>query len=155
MREVSLHYGAERLTISLPNDTRVIQPKAALPRLKDVAAATREALLHPQSGPSLDSLAKPGAKVCIAFDDPAVFTFCDPDPRDDMLTAALEILLDAGVLLQDIHLLCANALHRKWTRAGHSLRTSPCLSLAAAAPHLPRRRSKRRAGLLGRDQARL
>jgi lactate racemase len=115
MRKLPLYYGAEILEVSLPKDTRIIQPKPSLPRLTDVVAATREALLHPLSGPSLVQLVRPGSKVCIAFDDPAVFTFCDPDPRDDMLTAALEILVEAQVRLEDIHLLCANALHRKWT----------------------------------------
>lgn len=114
-RELSLRYGADTVSVAL-EDPFVLAAPAPLPRVADVAAATREALARPFGQAPLSSLAGPGAKVLIAFDDPAVFTFCDPDPREEMLSAVLGELLEAGVNLTDIHLLCANALHRQWTR---------------------------------------
>jgi hypothetical protein len=116
MKRVQLFYGAELTEVALPDEARVVTPKPALPKVADVAAATREALMNPKSGPRLSEVAHKDAKILIAFDDPAVFTFCDPDPREEMLTAVLEILSEANVPLENVHLLCANALHRKWTR---------------------------------------
>lgn len=116
MLTLNLPYGDQQVPVSLPEETRIIRPNLPLPRVPDVVQATREALKSPLGMPPLSQLAGPGARVTIAFDDPAIFTFCEPDPREDMLSAVLEILLEAGVQLKDIHLLCANALHRKWTR---------------------------------------
>jgi len=56
----------------------------------------------------------PGASVVIAFDDPTVRG--SGDIRELIIEACLEELAEAGVDERNVRLICANALHRKFTR---------------------------------------
>src|SRR3972149_1102900 len=86
------------------------------PRLEPVAdqeAAVREALARPLGLPRLSEMVKPGDSVLIAFDDPTVPSF--GPVRRLAIEAVLEDLAAAGVPEENVNLVCANALHRKWT----------------------------------------
>jgi len=54
-----------------------------------------------------------GARVLIAFDDPTAPSFGPVRPL--AIEAVLEELREAGVPEVNVTLICANALHRKWT----------------------------------------
>lgn len=64
--------------------------------------------------PPLYKLVKPGCRVTIAFDDPTVPCFAPV--WETAIRLVLKELDRAGVKRKDITLLCANALHRKFTR---------------------------------------
>jgi hypothetical protein len=111
-----LLYGSRFVDVDLPAGTLVVPAPPPLPALPDVAAATRAALESPLGMRPLSELVGAGSKVLVAFDDPAVFTGMRPDPRSEVVPAVLASLAEAGVNLRDVTLICANALHRKWTR---------------------------------------
>ncbi|KKK92200.1 hypothetical protein LCGC14_2705310, partial [marine sediment metagenome] len=86
------------------------------PRLEPVAdqeAAVRDALAQPLGLPPIRELVRPGASVLIAFDDPTVPSF--GPVRRLAIESILEELAGAGVPEENVNLVCANALHRKWT----------------------------------------
>jgi nickel-dependent lactate racemase len=58
-------------------------------------------------------MARPGGRVLIAFDDPTAPSF--GPVRSLAIEAILVELRDAGVPEENVNLICANALHRKWT----------------------------------------
>jgi hypothetical protein len=79
----------------------------------DLDAAVRGVLDHPLALPPIREIVKPGARAVIAFDDPTVTSF--GPIRRTAIEAVLEQLADAGVAESDVSLICANALHRKFT----------------------------------------
>ncbi len=94
-----------------------VRQDASLPigPVPDLGAAVRNALADPLDRPPLPELVGPGARVTLAFDDPTV-----PCYAPVWQTAIEEIvsqLRAGGVAERDITLLCANALHRQFTRA--------------------------------------
>ena len=103
---------------ALPESTRVVEGASHVPPVASVDASIREALAAPVDHEPLRHLVGPGAKVTIAFDDcAAVFPpMAPPDFREVALPIVISELIDAGVDLGDVRLVCANALHRKWTR---------------------------------------
>jgi hypothetical protein len=86
----------------------------SLPPVGNIKATIEEALKTPLDLPPLRELAKPGWKVTIAFDDPTVPCFAPI--WEVAIRLVLEELDRAGVKKRDTFLLCANALHRKFTR---------------------------------------
>ena len=109
--------GEDFLLEDLPVGTRVIFPRPPLEGVPNVKAAIRWALNHPEGMDPLHSLLKPGMKVTCAIDDislplPPMRT---PDVRQTILEIVLELLADSGV--DDVHLIIANALHRRMTEA--------------------------------------
>ncbi|MFW6125377.1 MAG: lactate racemase domain-containing protein [Pirellulales bacterium] len=112
--QVDIPYGPETLRAELPDDTVTISNTAAraLEPLDDLPAAVRAALAEPLDSPRLDQLARPGARVTIAFDDPTVP--CFGPVRGPTIEVVLEELESAGVKREDVTLVCANALHRKF-----------------------------------------
>src|SRR5207237_6062839 len=87
------------------------------PRLAGVAhqdGAVHDALANPIGLPRIGELVRPGARVLIAFDDPTAPSF--GPVRRLAIEAVLEELGQAGVPEENVRLLCANALHRRWTR---------------------------------------
>jgi hypothetical protein len=86
------------------------------PRLRpalDQATTVRDALATPLGMPRIGELVRPGARVLIAFDDPTAPSFGPVRPL--AIESALEELDAAGVPESNVTLICANALHRKWT----------------------------------------
>ncbi|MEO6198135.1 MAG: lactate racemase domain-containing protein [Dehalococcoidia bacterium] len=116
MPDVALPYGESTVQVSLPERTRLIGGGNGGPRLRpapDQAAAVREALANPIGMPRVGHLVQPGAKVLIAFDDPTAPSF--GPVRSLAIEAVLEELAEAGIPETNVTLICANALHRKWT----------------------------------------
>ena len=111
----TLAYGAEPIEVELPDgtvtpDTGISVP---LPQTDDLAAAYQRALTTPLDSPPLRELARRASSVTIAFDDPTVGQF------GPVWSTAIPIILAeleaAGVKRTAVRLICANALHRKFT----------------------------------------
>src|SRR6185503_7013328 len=109
---VDLPYADGTLTATLPPGTRRLssEPAGALPALADLDGAVRRALAAPLGLPRLRDLAKPGARVTIAFDDHTTGSFGPIRPV--AIRALLDELGAAGVSRGQVRLVCANALHR-------------------------------------------
>ncbi|MBU2550502.1 MAG: DUF2088 domain-containing protein [Proteobacteria bacterium] len=110
-------FGDRMIPVRLPDQTRFAPSGLAgtpLPAVDDLTAAVREALAAPLDMPPIRETAEPGWKVTIAFDDPTVPMFAP------VWETAIRLVLDeldaAGVKRGNVSLVCANALHRKFTR---------------------------------------
>src|SRR3990170_8957691 len=117
MPEQTLPYGDSVLRADLPARTTFVGGGNGGPHLtpvRDQEAAVREALASPIGLARIGQLVRPGARVLIAFDDPTAPSF--GPVRRLAIEAILEELAAAGVAEQDVTLVCANTLHRKWTR---------------------------------------
>ncbi|HET6984877.1 MAG TPA: lactate racemase domain-containing protein, partial [Myxococcaceae bacterium] len=112
-----LFFGEDFLLEDLPLDTRVVFPRPPLQGVPNVKAAVRWALNHPEGMDPLHALLRPGMKVTIAIDDISLPLppMALPDVRQTILEIVLELLTDSGV--DDVHLIIANALHRRMTQA--------------------------------------
>jgi hypothetical protein len=110
-------FGDAWLEVDLPEGARVLRPPAPLPALPDFPAAFREAIARPYEHEPIGKLVGPGARVTIAFDDPCMPIYPERRPmiREQAIPILLETLERAGVSRHDVSLVCANALHRKWT----------------------------------------
>ena len=116
MIEQSLFFGDMSIQVSLPDRTRLVGGDGEGPRLEpvpDQEAAVRAALAEPLGLPRIGQLVRPGARVLIAFDDPTAPSF--GPVRRLAIEAILEELAGAGVPEENVSLVCANGLHRKWT----------------------------------------
>src|SRR3989449_5992346 len=107
----------ELLLEEVPIGAGVIFPNPPVEELANWRAAIRWAINHPEGCDPLHAQLRPGMKVVIALDDislplPPMRT---PDVRQIMLEIVLPLLADSGV--DDVHLLIANALHRRMTEA--------------------------------------
>src|SRR3989442_13715218 len=117
MAAVTLPYGDSAITAELPDGAAIIGGGGGAARIapaKDQEYAVREALANPIGLPRIGRLVKPGDRVLIAFDDPTAPSF--GPVRRLAIEAILEELHEAGVPEESVRLICANALHRKWTR---------------------------------------
>jgi len=129
--ERNIWCGDGSITAVLPDETRVLRAPPSLPALDDPEAAVYRALEEPIGQQPLRSLVGPGSKVTIAFDDLTipVVPMAAPDFRGLIIPILLEQLSLAGVRPEDVRLLVANALHRKWTRTELASALGPVLSL--------------------------
>jgi hypothetical protein len=109
-------FGDRMIPVRLPDRTRFVPQgfSTSLPPVADLRATLQEALRRPLDLPPLRELARPGWKVTVAFDDPTVP--CYGPVWEPAIRSVLEELEHAGVKKRDVTLLCANALHRKFTR---------------------------------------
>lgn len=118
MPQVSLPFGDSSVSVELPDHTVLVGGgDGSRPRLQpveDQEAAVREALANPIGLPRVGRLVRRGARVLIAFDDPTAPAF--GPVRRLAIEAVLDELEEAGVPEENVTLVCANALHRKWTR---------------------------------------
>src|SRR5436309_13297435 len=110
-----LHEGESFRLQKFPLGTQVIYPPDALPAVRDVRGAIRNALLHPHGAEPLPELLRPGMRLTIAFDDislplPPMQT---PDIRGRVIEQVLEVAANRGV--DDVQILVANSLHRRMT----------------------------------------
>src|SRR6476659_2514447 len=112
-----LFSGEDFLLEDLPVGTRVIFPRPPLEGVPNLKAAIRWALNHPEGMEPLHALLRPGMKVSIALDDISLPLppMKLPDVRQTILEIVLELLTDSGV--DDVHIIVANALHRRMTEA--------------------------------------
>ena len=109
--------GDRQVPVRLPERARVLRAPEPNPPLADPEQAIRDALDDPIAHEPVSKLVGPASKVVIAFDDPVIPQH--PMKRPDFRATAIPILLEkleqAGVKRHNITLVCANALHRKWT----------------------------------------
>jgi hypothetical protein len=110
--------GDGTIPVQVPDRTRTIRAKPAMPAVADIEQAVRDAIADPIAHEPLKKLAGPGSKVTIAFDDASGSFF--QTRRVDFRRVAIEVIVEdlrqAGVKLGDITLLCAQGLHRKLSR---------------------------------------
>jgi hypothetical protein len=112
-----VHEGEGFRLESFPLGTRVIYPPESLPSVPDVDAAIRDALLHPVDAAPLPAQLFPGMRLTIAFDDLSLPLppMRAPDVRQRIIEQVLTMAAEAGV--DDVHIIAANALHRRMTPA--------------------------------------
>lgn len=113
-RDHQIVFGAEWLTVRLPDDAWLVRQGISLPLPgRDPGEAVREALVAPLDSPPLAELARGARRVTVAFDDPTVPCWAPVWPA--AIGAVLAEMEHAGVPRRGVTLLCANALHRKFT----------------------------------------
>ena len=112
--EVEIPYGDETLSAALPDRAVCLssEAKSRFPAVDDVEEEVRRALDAPLGSPRVEDLARKGARVVIAFDDPTVMSFSPI--RRVAIEELLRRLESVGVDRGDVTLICANALHRKF-----------------------------------------
>lgn len=119
MIEQSLPYGNASVRVELPERTRVVRGgSGGGTRIEPAAgqqAAVREAVANPLGVPRVREQVTPASNVLIAFDDPTVASY--GPVRRLAIEAVLDELAEAGVPDEQVTLVCANALHRKFTHA--------------------------------------
>jgi lactate racemase-like protein len=110
----SIVFGDRFIDVELPDTTRTAEAGLTLPLepVTDLGETVRGALSAPLDTAPLRDLVKRGYKVTLAFDDPTVPCFAPVWPVAMPIT--LEELEAGGVRREDVTLLCANALHRKF-----------------------------------------
>jgi nickel-dependent lactate racemase len=117
MPRVTLPYGEGTIEANLPERARVVGGGADRSRRLELAAdqatTVRQAFEQPLGLPRIRELVPPNGTVLIAFDDPTVSSF--GPVRALAIEAVLAELTAAGVPEANVSLICANALHRKWT----------------------------------------
>jgi nickel-dependent lactate racemase len=111
MREVSILFGAERLTLRVPARADILTGPD-IPRLEDPQAAVLAALQQPIASPSLRELAEKQrpASVVITMSD-----ITRPVPNELLITAILAELHAAGVDDDACTILIATGMHRPST----------------------------------------
>lgn len=107
-------FGDDLLAVDLPKRTRLISggQQTSLPAVKNLSETVHAALAQPLGIPPVEQLVGAGDRVTIAFDDPTVMSF--GPVRRVVIEQLLERLQSAGVPRDNVTLICANALHRKY-----------------------------------------
>ncbi|MBI4570926.1 MAG: DUF2088 domain-containing protein [Chloroflexi bacterium] len=113
--DVTLPYGESTVQATLPDRARVVRGGGGrrLVPASDQAAAVRDAFAQPLGLPRIRELVPANGHALIAFDDPTVPSF--GPVRRLAIEAVLAELAEGGVPEEHVSLVCANALHRKWT----------------------------------------
>ena len=113
--KTSIVFGSGWLDVELPEGTCEVRESASVPLepVADLAAACEAALAAPLDTPPLRELARGARRVTVAFDDPTVP--CYAPVWEVALPQVLAELGAAGVPPEGTSLVCANALHRKFT----------------------------------------
>jgi nickel-dependent lactate racemase len=137
-KTVSIVCGDTRVKARVPERTTVVQPPTPLPAVVDPAAAVRAALATPINHDPIPKLVGPSSKVTIAFDDPVIpqVPMRAPDFRAVAIPVLLQELERAGVKRRNITLICANALHRKWTSSELTTVLGPEITNSFGPGHL-------------------
>jgi hypothetical protein len=114
MPRVPLLSGSRVVFVPVEDDDVVLRPPAPPDRVADVAAAVRDALRFPLSGPPLDSLVPRGGRATILVEPPALPLPGAPlDPRRVALAAAVAELELRGIPDERQTLLVATGLGRR------------------------------------------
>lgn len=122
MNEYTIPFATGTLTFTLPAGMRGTVAVSRQSSPLDAERAIREALGAPLGTPTLDQLAKPGDRVCIAVTDA---TRACPDRL--LVPPICAILEAAGVAREDITILVATGLHRDSTPAEKREKLGPAL----------------------------
>jgi hypothetical protein len=107
--------GGGYVTATLPNHTQVVSPGLSLPLepTGDLGTEIERALAEPLDTPPLRALVRPGARITLAFDDATVP--CYAPVWATAIPLILEELERGGVARENVEMVCANALHRRFT----------------------------------------
>ena len=107
-----LNYDGDKINFSLPSEWNVLSSKdcAQAPVVKDVAGEIERSLDNPIGIASLETLARPGMKIVVLFDDMQRAT-----PANLAIPAILNRLNKAGVGDERISAVCARGTHPKPT----------------------------------------
>jgi lactate racemase len=106
--------GSRVAVVPVGDDDVVLRPPPPLDPITDVAAAVREALRYPLSGPALEAAVRPGARVTVVVEHPALpLPGAELDPRQRALAAVLDELERLGVPSERQTLLVAGGLERR------------------------------------------
>jgi nickel-dependent lactate racemase len=113
--KTSIVFGSRWLDVELPDEVRETGESGGtrLPPADDLDETVAAALQHPLGLPPLGELARGARRVTVAFDDPTVPCFAPL--WETAIAQVIDALRAAGVADENIRLLCANALHRKFT----------------------------------------
>lgn len=113
MRE-QIVFGNDWITVDLPDFTRIVSPGVSLPLepASNLRAVYEEAVQAPIDRPPLAELARGATRVTVAFDDPTVPCFAPA--WAEAVPVILNALERGGVDAENITLVNANALHRKF-----------------------------------------
>ena len=138
MTTSKIAYGDEFISATLPERTQILKSPFPLPPLDNPGQAIRDALYSPIAHDPISKLVGPKSKVTIAFDDPVIpqVPMKKPDFREMAITILLEELEKAGVKRSNIKLICANALHRKFTNGELSTILGSKITLGFGPSHL-------------------
>jgi len=114
--EDQIVFGDRMIPVKLPDTVQSAPPglSTTLPPVDNPEEAILKALQSPLGRPPLREIVKPNWRVTIAFDDPTVPCFAPV--WEPALKLVIEELERGGVRKSQITLLCANGLHRKFTR---------------------------------------
>ncbi|MBI5290184.1 MAG: DUF2088 domain-containing protein [Chloroflexi bacterium] len=119
MATATLPFAEKTIDVELPERARLVSRAGGagagggLQPVADLDAAVRAALDQPLGLRPIRELVRPDSRLVIAFDDPTVTSF--GPIRGAAIEAVLAQLRDAGVPETNVSLICANALHRKFT----------------------------------------
>jgi nickel-dependent lactate racemase len=114
--EDQIVFGDQMIPVKLPDNVKSAPPglSTTLSPVDDIEETIRKALKEPLGRPPLSEIVKPDWKVTIAFDDPTVP--CFTPIWEPAIRLVIQELEKGGVKRSNITLLCANGLHRKFTR---------------------------------------
>jgi hypothetical protein len=106
--------GSRVAVVPVGDDDVVLRPPPPLDPITDVAAAVREALRYPLSGPALEAVVQAGARVTVVVEHPSLpLPGAELDPRQQALAAVLQALERLGVPSERQTLLIAGGLERR------------------------------------------
>lgn len=115
--KLKFEYGTEFIEATLPDElTDVYIPGETVldpALLENVYEATKESILNPIGIKPIFEQVKRGSKVVIIFPDRVKGGFQETSHRKTTIPIVIEECLKAGVLKEDIKLICSNGLHRK------------------------------------------
>ncbi len=114
MPRVPLLSGSRIVLVPVTDDDVVLRPPAPPEQVADVAAAVRDALRFPLSGPPLDSIVPRGGRATIVVEPPAhPFPGAPLDPRQDALAATIDELERRGIPDERQTIVVAGGLGRR------------------------------------------
>ncbi len=107
--------GENLIEVRPPPGARILYPPEPLRGLRDVEAAVRYAMQHPEGMPPLAHILKSDMKVSIVLDDASwpLPQMARPDLRQTMLEITLGFLEEAG--LDEFRIVIARGLNRRMT----------------------------------------
>jgi hypothetical protein len=114
MRRVPLLSGSRVVLVPVRDEDLVLRPPPPVARYVDTAPAVRDALRFPLAGPPLDALVRPGSRVTIVVEPPALpLPGAGADPRQEALASVVDELARCGVPDDRQTILVAGGLGRR------------------------------------------
>ena len=114
--EEFIFYGDDIRIERFHPDTKLIYANPPVTPVADYKEAIDAALDNPIDAPPLEKQLNSKSRVVIAFDDPCIpIPLMRHDVRGIIIEELLRRLFKIGIGKDQIKLICANGLHRKWT----------------------------------------